>query len=549
VGTDLDTGEPIRVDLPSGNARTLVRKRRPDEGALHPVLSPDSRTVAYAWFDGLRYDLRVVSSAVGSAATPPRLLLPGRGLLSILVFDWSPDGKEVLVALLDSSGTRTRIAGVSAKDGSVRELLTTGSTEVRGARYSPDGQWIVYSTVGGGSRLYLLPANGTGSAVALDSTSAASAPCWTPDGRHVVFTRRLAGQVGLWSIPVREGKRTGEPAYLRELTGASFLGILSDGRIASARNSGMPMEVFTAALGPASAGIPARSVAVGSRFSGMNLLPTWSPDGSRLAYQSRRSDERGVIVIRDLADGSEREVRTGLDLEYQISTTMAWHPDGNGLLVQAKGAGGARRHYRIDANSGAATLVFEYPPSGGPSEFSPDGRRLYYLQHEEATGAHKESDVVIARDLATGESQAVWRVPYPASVTSFMPSPDGRLLAAIVYHRQLDGRPSELAVLSLASRQVRRLFSAPWSDETKFGGIGWTPDSRHLLYVRLTPDFRDAELWRIGAAGGTPERTGVRMKIIRMPRVHPDGARVVFGGARSRPVVTLWAESIDVERR
>jgi len=95
--------------------------------------------------------------------------------------------------------------------------------------------------------------------------------------------------------------------------------------------------------------------------------------------------------------------------------------------------------------------------------------------------------------------------------------------------------------------QAHSLFSAPWGDETKFGGVAWTPDRRHLFYVRPTSDHQDAEIWKIAAAGGAPERTGLRLKVIRMPRVHPDGERLAFGGAVS-PLVNLWTKALDVTR-
>ena len=51
-------------------------------------------------------------------------------------------------------------------------------------------------------------------------------------------------------------------------------------------------------------------------------------------------------------------------------------------------------------------------------------------------------------------------------------------------------------------------------------GLAWAPDQKALFYVR------GGQLWRVPAAGGEAEATGISG--ISTPHLHPDGRQIVF---------------------
>jgi hypothetical protein len=53
--------------------------------------------------------------------------------------------------------------------------------------------------------------------------------------------------------------------------------------------------------------------------------PTWSPDGSRLAF-SRTHDNGSVVVVRDVASGTETTITEG-----HVDGGVAWAPDGTAI--------------------------------------------------------------------------------------------------------------------------------------------------------------------------------------------------------------------------
>ena len=100
---------------------------------------------------------------------------------------------------------------IPAHSGGDAKLLVRGGAH--GARFSPDGRWLAYSTGPGRfgtdktsglfSQTYLVPASGGESTRLLPDFVSVSWPVWSPDGRRVLVTarrgsQRLSRMVGSW---------------------------------------------------------------------------------------------------------------------------------------------------------------------------------------------------------------------------------------------------------------------------------------------------------------------------------------------------------------
>jgi TolB protein len=141
--------------------------------------------------------------------------------------------------------------------------------------------------------------------------------------------------------------------------------------------------------------------------------------------------------------------------------------------------------------------------------WSPDSRRLAYVSFE------NDRSSVWVQTLRTGNRIQVSNKPGINGAPSF--SPDGRELALTL--GGIDGN-LDIHVLDLSTRQTRRLTTHRAIDTEG----SWSPDGR---YIYFTSDRSGGpQVYRVPAAGGTPERVTFEGSYNARPRLSPDGKRL-----------------------
>ncbi len=114
-------------------------------------------------------------------------------------------------------------------------------------------------------------------------------------------------------------------------------------------------------------------------------LLTWSPDGSRLAF-----DSAGSLWIA-ATDGSGAHA---VDLGIQVDAEIEWRPpDGREMIVRGTRAGRAGL-FLVKADGTDPRAIT--PMDGGPNDYlwvtwSPDGRRVAYHRHPAGTSTSSRS--------------------------------------------------------------------------------------------------------------------------------------------------------------
>jgi TolB protein len=113
---------------------------------------------------------------------------------------WMPDGKSVLVALMDRQSRQSTLWKVSS-DGKTRvQIKGHHALLYRYAVPSPDGKWLVYGVFEeGASGLYLMPVQGGKSLPLIVSPGAHNGgPSWSPDGTLLAFISTRSEGFNIW---------------------------------------------------------------------------------------------------------------------------------------------------------------------------------------------------------------------------------------------------------------------------------------------------------------------------------------------------------------
>jgi Tol biopolymer transport system component len=148
-----------------------------------PIWSPDGKRIV---FSGQTEEHRVPSLMIVPADGETAPVRVGKGdLLEQFPSDWSRDGTMILYDE-PRPDTRRDILIYHVETGEI-ETVIASRAEDRHARFSPDGEWIVYSSdLSGTKEIYLRRLDGAGSRLQV-SVGGGAAPRWAPDGSSVYY--------------------------------------------------------------------------------------------------------------------------------------------------------------------------------------------------------------------------------------------------------------------------------------------------------------------------------------------------------------------------
>ena len=150
--------------------------------------------------------------------------------------------------------------------------------------------------------------------------------------------------------------------------------------------------------------------------------PSWSPDGTRIAFTTHVDASTPCVDIVNAVDGGT-PVRVGCGIEFP-----AWHPDAQTLLVRDSRLSGAPVA-RVSARADGGRLLVVAGSSGAlKTVISPDGRWL----------AFATSDNRVAILPAAGGTPQYSRAFEQGVVKALSWRPDGRVLGVLYRRNEID---------------------------------------------------------------------------------------------------------------
>lgn len=190
------------------------------------------------------------------------------------------------------------------------------------------------------------------------------------------------------------------------------------------------------------------------------ISPSWSPNGSQIAYVSFES-RKPVVYTHDVASGKRR-----LIANFRGSNSApAWSVDGRTLAVTLSRDGGSQL-YAIDATGGEPRRLIQSGSIDTEPVYSPDGRSIYFVS--DRGGAPQ-----IYKMPSTGGNAE--RVTFTGNYNiSPAISADGRWLAYI----SRVGGAFKLHVMELALGSVTAITDSSADESPSFA-----PNSRLIVYA------------------------------------------------------------------
>lgn len=479
--------------------------------------------------------------------------------------DISPDGRWIAFDLLND------IYLLPAAGGEAR-AIHRGSAVQRNPRFSPDGSSIVYvSDASGADNLWISAIDGSQARqITREDYAIIGAPDWTPDGRSLVAVKRLpefrnmrAAQIHRISIdgrnntivvpPPASGRDVQEPVmspdgrhllYTERVAGDHYVYV----------NTGMKnfeIKRLDLVSGVAEAFI--------TGFGGATT-PQISGDGKSVAF-IRRVGAKTALFVMDITSREQRLVHDNLTRDLQgdyiahehYYPAYAWFPDNRHVAIWSRGGLMKIDTQTTDVSDIPFTLTsrhtlqpvvrFQHDPA--PERFDARIMRQLALHPDGKTLAFRAAGRLYSQNLS--DAKSAQRITKRNTVEHDPAwSPEGDQLAYVAWH---DGVGSRLLLRSFAGGAERTLVT----DKGMIREPRFSSSGRFLAFrimptdpsVNLATSPPGLYLLDLRAADPEPKRLTAATQVLRFA---PDENRIFFMGKpdyASGKVVRLLSIRLD----
>ena len=244
-----------------------------------------------------------------------------------------------------------------------RRLADEVALRFTGRRGVAATQIAFVSDQSGNKEVYVMEADGSRRRAVTKNGRINLFPAWSSDGGALLYTSYRSGRSDLWTVS--RGSRPG--GRLIDLPNEKYRGIFgpTDGQVTIVMNENGNTDLF---LGREDG----RGLRRLTRSRAIDVSPSWSPDGRRLAFASDRAGSLQVY----LRDMSTDEVQR-LTFKGAYNSSPAWSPTGEWIAYAAR-TGTNFDLYLIDPETGYTTPLMIHPRSDETPIWSPDGRKIAF---------------------------------------------------------------------------------------------------------------------------------------------------------------------------
>lgn len=204
----------------------------------------------------------------------------------------------------------------------------------------------------------------------------------------------------------------------------------------------------------------------------------WSRDSRRLVFHSDRDGNAEIYVVD--ADGSNL---TNLSMNPAVDRFGDWSADGSRIVFASTRDGSPAEIYSMGSNGENVLRLTDSTGTSGPPRWSPTGSAIAW--------SYFESNPMLWTMTANGANETMIATVLVGTLGNFEWSPDGSRIAY--------GGGNDVRVVTADGGTDLNLTSG----STAYDGItGWSPDGSHLVIETQRDGNR--EVYVIGADGSNP---------------------------------------------
>ena len=355
-----------------------------EDGQVRGAPAPDPRRniSAAAWSAAGELVYLQAESVVSAAGSTAILVRQDAASGRVSSQTWSPSSALVLDVLgdgrvvFDTRSPRQNLRELRLTGGAASgRWLSRGESTDRQPVYSPDGEWVAFSSNRGGGMNLWLVSTSTGNLRRVTDAHVNWDPAFSRDGRRLLWSSNRGGNFEIWSADVDGG---GPRQLTQDGGNAENPTATPDGQWV-VYSSGNPQKAGLWKIHPDGTGA---TQVVKGRVS----LPDVSPDGRRVLYRVFSGKYPASLRVVRLEDGKPEPFELKVGAERKTTVTLGrarWMPDGRAIAFVGQDPSGASGVYVQDFVPGQDTAATRRPLAGFDPDvaaesfgLAPDGSRL-----------------------------------------------------------------------------------------------------------------------------------------------------------------------------
>jgi Tol biopolymer transport system component len=473
--------ELYAMDPATGAAEKITSIGREDAALIN--IAADEATTIYSINEKDKW--RIVKGRVGDERAVDQISGPGR--LDGIV--WLPEKKRLFYSATVDGVVQTF---VSSAGSGASSRITAAETDAGVVDASSDGRSILYSSAKEESNLWRVSvADGAETPVVRDRNSKLW-PSVSYDGARVAFQSEknmsLGNHIFDSAISVRALKGTDNEPVTRIVERGFLPSWSPDGSmIAFLRNDAGKKDLYVVnPNGGSDRKLSTDGIATGGySVSPYNYTQTaafdWSPDGAWIAFVADAGGVANVTLV-NVRDGSQRILVENADKTVTFACPL-FSPDGTKIAVVSRSAGaaGGKPDVRIRVMTIPDGSIADLPLTNNARllGWAADGTDLFVAEPSNASGLPPETSIRTVPLSGPSRVVATWKNAYYYNI--FL-SHDRRSLA---FAARNDGK-DDLWVSSLAAGSVPRKLTNNNDSGLYFSRMEWLRDGSGITFGKQT---------------------------------------------------------------